>query len=302
MHLWSRYYKPDVGACGAAIEKGGIATLEDANANGLPYDENLAKTWEDKKGTPDAAVVAKVDALGLFDVARVDGVGSNAKPTAALMQKALAEGADLFVAMYTSDAWSAPSNGVIADYALSSKGGHAILVVGYKTLNGQPHFIFRNSWGPWADGGYGYVSFKTMEANAILAFGISVKRKTEPPTSCPDGQSADLRGACRKLCDDKTLADEAGNCGPPQVTCATGQTADASGVCVSACKAGDTTGAGFKVSCADRACVWTLDPGTAGCAAGGQPCTQTCPAPTCAGTMKKNELGQTIFACAVPNL
>lgn len=42
------------------------------------------------------------------------------------MQTTLAQGLDLFVAMNTSDAWSTPSNGVIADYEPSSKGGHAI--------------------------------------------------------------------------------------------------------------------------------------------------------------------------------
>jgi len=247
-------------------------------------------------------VTGKLDALGLFDVARADVIGDKgAKPTAAQMQKALAEGLDLFVAMFTSDAWSSTNNGVIADYALSSKGGHAVLVVGYKQINGQPYFIMRNSWGPWADGGYGYISFKSMEANVIVAIGIGIKRKMDAPAACPDGQSADLRGNCRKLCDDKSLADDAGNCGPPQVTCPAGQTADASGACVVACKAGDTTGQGFKVSCADRACAWTIDAGTAGCPAGGQPCTQTCPAPTCAVITRQNELKQTIFACAAPN-
>ncbi len=302
MHLWSRYYAPSVEACAKASEKGSVATLADANANGLAYDETLAASWEQKKATPDAAVVSKADSLGLFDIARVDLVGqSGQKPTAAQMQKSLVEGLDLFVAMFTSDAWNAPNNGVIADYAPSSQGGHAILVVGYKQINGQPYFIFRNSWGAWADGGYGYISFKTMEANINIALGVGVKRKVEAPATCTPGQSADLRGTCRKVCDDKSLADDAGNCGPPQVTCGAGQTADASGTCVTSCKAGDQTGTGFKVSCADRACAWTIDAGVGGCPAGGQPCTQTCPAPTCAITTKQNELKQTIFACAAPN-
>ncbi len=302
MHLWSRYFTPDVSKCGEAAEKGGIATLEEANAGGLPYDENAAKSWEDKKSTPDAALVAKLDMLGLFDIARVDPIGAKGqKPTAAQIQKTLADGLDVFVAMYTSDNWGSPNAGVVADYAVSGKGGHAVLLVGYKLVNGAPYFIVRNSWGPWADGGYAYVSFPTMEANVILGFGVGIKRKVDAPTACPDGQSADLRGACRKLCDDKTLADEAGNCGPPQVTCAAGQTADASGSCVAACKAGDTMGTGFKVSCTDRACAWTVDPGTGGCAAGGQPCTLSCPAPTCAVITKQNELKQTILACAAPN-
>ncbi len=304
MHLWSRYFSPDVSKCTSAMERGGIATLADANAAGLPYDEATAKAWEDKKATPDMALVSKVDALGLFDVARVDALsgGAGGKPTAAEIQSTLVKGLDVFVAMFTSDAWGAPSSGVIADYAVSGKGGHAVLVVGYKQINGAPYFIVRNSWGTWADGGYGYISFKTMEANVLLGFGLGIKRKVESPAACPAGQSADLRGECKKLCDDKTLADAAGTCGPPQVTCPAGQTADASGACVAACKPGDLNGADFQVSCGERGCAWTINPGAQGCPAGGQPCTITCPAPTCAVSVKQNELKQTILACAAPNL
>ena len=75
-----------------------------------------------------------------------------------------------------------------------------------------------------------------MEANVITAFGVGIKRKVEAPPACPEGQSADLRGACRKLCDDKTLANESGTCGTPDVMCGAGRTADASGQCVVACK------------------------------------------------------------------
>lgn len=37
-------------------------------------------------------------------------------------------------------------------------GGHAMLFVGYKELEGKPYFILRNSWGDaWGDNGYGYL-------------------------------------------------------------------------------------------------------------------------------------------------
>jgi C1A family cysteine protease len=37
----------------------------------------------------------------------------------------------------------------------STIGGHAVVVIGYKTIRGQLYFEIRNSWGPgWADHGY----------------------------------------------------------------------------------------------------------------------------------------------------
>lgn len=37
-------------------------------------------------------------------------------------------------------------------------GGHAVLVVGYKTINNEPYWIVRNSWGTaWGDKGYFYM-------------------------------------------------------------------------------------------------------------------------------------------------
>jgi len=55
---------------------------------------------------------------------------------------------------------------------------------------------------------------------------------------------------------------------------------------------GFSVGIKRKVACAERACVWTVDPGANGCPANGQPCAQTCPAPTCALTTRENELSR----------
>lgn len=49
--------------------------------------------------------------------------------------------------------------------------GHAILGVGFKTINNKKYIKFMNWWGEWGEGGYGYLSedyFKPTQTNAGL--------------------------------------------------------------------------------------------------------------------------------------
>lgn len=54
----------------------------------------------------------------------------------------------------------------------TSRGGHAIALVGYTT----DRFIVRNSWGTqrWGDKGFGYASFEYAKAAFTEAYGVSV--------------------------------------------------------------------------------------------------------------------------------
>jgi C1A family cysteine protease len=50
--------------------------------------------------------------------------------------------------------------GIVPDYSATEQnlGGHAVLAVGYKQINGKNYFIVRNSWGvEWGDKGYFYL-------------------------------------------------------------------------------------------------------------------------------------------------
>jgi C1A family cysteine protease len=40
-------------------------------------------------------------------------------------------------------------------------GGHTVFIVGYNKINGEDHFLFKNSWSEeWGEGGYGYIPAK----------------------------------------------------------------------------------------------------------------------------------------------
>jgi hypothetical protein len=305
MHLWARYHQPYNEAASEAAQDGGIVTTAEATAKGLPYKDSLARDWLDGKSKPDPMLVDQLDALAKFEVAAVDVIAATAgkkAPTAEQIRHALAAGLDVYIGMSTHDNWSNPSSGAIADYEWSGKGGHALLIVGYKNVAGRPHFILRNSWGAdWADQGYAYIPADTLERNLTSAFTVAVRRLDGPDTSpsCAAGEAADLAGDCRKVCADGALADPVGSCEPTSATCAAGLVADAGGQCVAACASMPRTYPGMRVECRDRACTWHVDHGVMGCNAGtGKTCDKTCPAPTCGVVTRQNELGQTVWGCA----
>ncbi len=311
MHLWSRYFEGQLDSCISATKKGGLASTADADAAGLGYDDMLADQWEKKTASPDAAKVTQLDSAGKFQVVSLDILSSTATngngemvPSSDTIKTAIAEGRDVWIAMFTSDEWQNPQNGVIGDYNFSGKGGHAVALIGYRTM-GALQFLMRNSWGnTWADGGYAWISADSLQKNLMSAFTVNVRRagqNTAP--SCAAGQAVDLGGTCRTICADGAVADEMDMCRAQPAACAAGQVSDATGACVAACQDGSMPGTGYKVTCTARGCTWNVDDGVQGCAAGaGMTCDKFCAAPTCQVTTRQNELGQTIWTCSARDL
>lgn len=64
-------------------------------------------------------------------------------------------------------------------------GGHCVLVVGYKTINGAPYWICRNSWGTgWGDAGYFYMP-QAYLTNSNLSSDFWVIQQTTSPDPTP---------------------------------------------------------------------------------------------------------------------
>lgn len=317
MHLWSRYRSPGSDASVQAVKKGGVATTAAAVAAGLPYDATLAADWEldektmMSKKTPDAALISGLDGQGQYQVASVDvlpGTVANGAndmvPSVDMLKTALAEGNDITVALFTSDEFvSPPLGGVIADWTFAAAGGHAVSLVGYRTVDGKLQFLLRNSWGTWAESGYAWIPSATLQKNLLHAFIVSVKRVgVDTAPTCPAGQAADLSGVCRMVCPDGSVADSTNTCKAQMTTCANGQVADSTGSCVAACMAGPVNGTGYMASCTNRGCTWHVNDGVMGCTAGaGKTCDKFCPAPSCQVTTTKNEFGKPIWGCTGHN-
>lgn len=305
MHLFARYRRANTTAAVAAARQAPVATRDDATASGLDYNATIARDWVTGRQTPPSAIIAQLDMSASFELASIDVLppGPNGTPSINQIVAALASGRDVVASLYTvGEIWGrrVGPDGIVPDYDLSNRNGHAILLVGYKTLNDRRYFIFRNSYGRgWGAMGYGYISESTLAANMQRSpyFTVTVANvrggRTAP--NCPDGQAANGDGECRVLCMDGALADAMGTCGTSSVMCPDGEVADSSGSCVRACAMGMSMVDGRTVNCSPRGCLWTIPDGQDGCTNG--PCDRQCPAPDCELAVTRNEMNEVVWTC-----
>jgi len=304
MHLWSRYAIGSMERAAGAALAGGTATNDAATAAGMPYDDALALAWHDRKAEPSEAVQSTLDDETRFAVVGIDVLGNGTLGDSLVerMQRAIAEGNDVLVALAESDEWGLPdANGIISDDEFGERGGHAVLFVGYKSFAGRPYFLLRNSWGRgWGNSGYAYLSFDAAKRNVYWGSVIRVARKDfAEPKACPAGRSADLDNVCRVVCPNGALAGADDLCVHPPPTCTAGHLLDASGVCVPSCGIGKQQEDGYGIDCDDKSCTWTVDAGKPGCATtDGSACTKVCPAPLCDIAWRKDEFGRVHIVCS----
>jgi hypothetical protein len=237
LHVWSKYATPTMGAAGdQTVDK--TITLESV----WPYDPakacKLARNPMDHCGmayhvTPGSGTIdpeiradqTRADAAGRYRLAAVEKLDSPANPEQ--IAAVLAGGDDVWTSFNIStDAWQyqALHGGTIPDYQTSDSTGHAVVLAGYRTVNGKKQFLVHNSWGDrWGDGGYGWISEDMVRAQMRGAYKVRVVDAALPAISIP-GQN---------------------NNGGNTAGCASGQVKDSvSGKCSARCSSGSAPAAG----------------------------------------------------------
>ncbi|WP_395837409.1 C1 family peptidase [Cystobacter fuscus] len=197
MHLWARYHQPYTHMALTAASKGGLVADYIAKQNGFGYDPKLATAWEKGPVELDAnssATLARLDKLSRFRVESIEAITPPANlrhPTTDQLATALAQGRDIVVSVYMSSGiWEhVGENGIIPEYNLDARNGHAMLAVGYMWIHGIRYFILRNSWGDrQGNAGYFYMSELTLNANMLdgaPCFSVQVQAEVFAPASAP---------------------------------------------------------------------------------------------------------------------
>jgi C1A family cysteine protease len=151
--------------------------------------ENRAKVQTHCGGQPSAAAVA--DAVyGIGQYTLIDRLGLNGPSIAnpAYLETLLAQGFDIVFG--TNVAWGQPDANGVYDVLtdafgnpLQSRGGHAMLIVGYDRNGPLPFFIVKNSWGTVSGvQGYYYLSYDYVRTYAKYGYVVNALRTDMPTT------------------------------------------------------------------------------------------------------------------------
>jgi len=119
-----------------------------------------------------------VDALAAALALRVMG-GSAITPNAVSLLHALQAGQAVLLGarLYSTWHYVTPDGEIrMPTIVMTSFGGHAVLVVGYRPdESGTGSFIVRNWWGDdWGDEGYGYLPDQYVDAHGIEAWALAL--------------------------------------------------------------------------------------------------------------------------------
>lgn len=137
---------------------------------------------------------ARADGYGLV---RLDRAWSIDPGDVDAIAAILASGDDVEVAFaFDPEAWSyrGVEGGVFRHYDGPKDIGHAVVLAGYRWVDGERQFLLHNSWGTdWAEGGYAWMSERDVRANLCSAFKLDLaepnapRRPDESAHFCPGG-------------------------------------------------------------------------------------------------------------------
>jgi hypothetical protein len=287
MHAWARYHRPDMATADRVNLGHGLAA-----AAVLPFDEKLAKRWQDGTATPDPQLLRRADNEAVVDVAHVTALSH----FPADLKSTLAAGQDVWLTLkaahHLAKLGGKPGALVVPDYdyrkvAKSDKLGHALVVAGYRDTKDGTYYLLHNSWGDkWGDGGYAFIHEKTLLKNLGVAYVVEAHPHTNvpvlhppathPPIHCDGDLAPDsITGQCVPRCIDGSprhngVCAVASHCPPGRVNLA--------GECILAAPRYKGTVRGINIACAPAGCTYAVPKGTADCAEPGG-CHFSCAAP-----------------------
>jgi C1A family cysteine protease len=152
LYYFERYVEGTVNEDSGAMLRDGMKVLQKIGVCPELDDEyNIAKFTE----RPSDQAIADA---GQFKITEYHRITSSKG-----VQQALSEGQPVAIGFTVYDSFESfdvAETGIVPMPKAGERqlGGHAVLVVGYKEINGHLHFIIRNSWGEdWGDKGYCYM-------------------------------------------------------------------------------------------------------------------------------------------------
>jgi len=216
LHIWSQYSVPRMGTAGDSnVDKKLAAEAA------WPYDPAVAckmmRRSMDSCGAAygvssntadnDPAIKsqkAKADSVGRYKLLGVEKLTSHDPNEVAAI---ISGGSDVWVAFNINrDAWKSKNmvNHVIQDYSVTQSTGHAVVLAGYRVVNGVKQFLIHNSWGTgWGNQGYAWIGENMVRNQLRYGYRVRVANPAggttppggnNPPTAkgCPAGQAMDV--------------------------------------------------------------------------------------------------------------
>ncbi len=236
LHIWSQYAVPNMGAAGEGTENDTLASegaweYDPAKACQLmreQYDD-CGDAYDVQSGTGASDPRLQAEKRSADGAARykLTSVEEFPTPTDPEEMAAVLAGGDAIWIAFSIDpsAWQSANlrDGVIQDYSSVGQAGHAVTLVGYRTVSSGKQFLIHNSWSTrWGQGGYGWIGANMVQRWTRNAYRISVDGQGGggggggggTADGCPTGQSMDrVLRQCAATCPSGS-APSAGVCLP----------------------------------------------------------------------------------------
>jgi len=236
LHIWSQYAVPNMGMAGEATENDVLASEGSWEYDPAVACQMMKENYDDcgdaydvQSGTGNDPRIQSqkraADSAGRHKLTAVEEFPAPHDPEE--MAAVIAGGDAVWIAFSIDPAAWQSSNmrdGVVPDYNNVGQAGHAVTLVGYRTVGSGKQFLIHNSWGTrWGQGGYGWISSNMIQRWTRSAYKVVVDGQGgggggggggNTADGCPTGQSMDrVLRQCANTCPSGS-APSAGVCLP----------------------------------------------------------------------------------------